>query len=137
MTPEKAQYHLLMLRLGQRAEYDRELDRILEEEDPLPPLILDLALCMSDLNQTISLLREFLLDHPADQQTVYDMVPADLRRKYTEEKLTRMTCLPDSLQGKRYYVPGNHGNEKKAKEKLDKILAWKAAGPNTPDVPEK
>ena len=55
----------------------------------------------------------------------------------TEEKLTRMTCLPDSLQGKRYYVPGTHGNEKKAKEKLDKILAWKAAGPNTPDAPEK
>lgn len=88
MTPEKAQYHLLMLRLGQRTAYDRELDRILQEEDPLPPLILDLAVCMSDLNQTISVLREFLLDHPADQQTVYEMVLADLRRKYTEEKLT-------------------------------------------------
>ena len=48
----------------------------------------------------------------------------------TEEKLTRMTCLPDSMAGKRYYVPGTHGNEKKAKEKLDRILAWKAANPD-------
>ena len=55
----------------------------------------------------------------------------------TEEKVTRMTCLPDSLQGKRYYVPGNHGNEKKAREKLDKILAWKAAGPKETEEPEK
>ena len=51
----------------------------------------------------------------------------------TEEKLTRMTCLPDSLQGKRYYIPGTHGNEKKSKEKLDKILAWKAAEPKKPE----
>ena len=55
----------------------------------------------------------------------------------TEEKLTRMTCLPDSLQGKRYYIPGTHGNEKKAKEKLDKILAWKAAEPKSPEGTEE
>ena len=82
MTPEKAQYHLLMLRLGQREEYDRELDRILMEADPLPPLVLDLALCMSDLNKSISILREYLRDHPADQQQVYDLLLADVRRKY-------------------------------------------------------
>lgn len=82
MTPEKAQYHLLMLRLGQREAYDRALDRILVEEDPLPPLILDLALCMSDLNQTISILREYIHDRPADQQQVYDLVLADVHRKY-------------------------------------------------------
>ena len=55
----------------------------------------------------------------------------------TEEKLTRMTCLPDSLQGKRYYIPGTHGNEKKAKEKLDKILAWKAAEPKKTEETEE
>ena len=82
MTPEKAQYHLLMLRLGHQASYDRELDRILNEEDPLPPLILELALCMSGLNKTISVLREYLHDHPADQQQVYDLVLADVHRKY-------------------------------------------------------
>lgn len=82
MTPEKAQYHLLMLRLGQREEYDRELDRILEAEDPLPPLILELAVSMSDLNKTISVLREYLHHRPADQQQVYDLVLADVHRKY-------------------------------------------------------
>ena len=82
MTSERAQYHLLMLRLGHCESYEQELDRILAEEDPLPPLVLDLALCMSDLNKTISILREYLLDHPADQQTVYDMVLADVHQKY-------------------------------------------------------
>lgn len=93
MSPETAQYHLMMLRLGQREEYDRELDRILEEEDPLPPLILDLALCMSDVNRTISVLREYSMDHPADQQQVYDMILADLRRKYTEQSLTAVQTV--------------------------------------------
>ncbi len=43
----------------------------------------------------------------------------------TEEKLTRMQCLPDALAGRRYYLPGEEGQEKQAKERLDEILAWK------------
>ena len=43
----------------------------------------------------------------------------------TEEKLTRMQCLPDSLAGRRYYRPGVQGREKAVKEQLDQILAWK------------
>lgn len=43
----------------------------------------------------------------------------------TEEKLTRMQCLPDSLAGKRYYEPTQEGQEKQVRERLDKILAWK------------
>ena len=67
MTPERAQYHLLMLRMGEYDEYDRELDRLLLEQDPLSPLVLELAFCISDREQTISVLRNFLLDHPADE----------------------------------------------------------------------
>ncbi|MGN1143243.1 MAG: replication-associated recombination protein A [Anaerovoracaceae bacterium] len=43
----------------------------------------------------------------------------------TEEKLTRMQCLPDSLAGRRYYRPGVQGREKAVKERLEQILEWK------------
>ena len=43
----------------------------------------------------------------------------------TEEKLTRMQCLPDSMAGRRYYRPGVQGREKAVKERLEQILAWK------------
>ncbi|MGN1179682.1 MAG: replication-associated recombination protein A [Suilimivivens sp.] len=39
----------------------------------------------------------------------------------TEEKLTRMQCLPKSLQGKKYYEPAGEGQESKIKEKLEQI----------------
>ena len=43
----------------------------------------------------------------------------------TEEKLTKMQCLPDSLAGKRYYHPGAEGEERQVKERLGAILKWK------------
>ena len=43
----------------------------------------------------------------------------------TEEKLSKMQCLPDSLKDKRYYIPTDQGKEKAVKEKLDAILKWK------------
>ena len=38
-----------------------------------------------------------------------------------------MDCLPESLQGKRYYLPGEQGSEARAKQRLDAVLAWKQA----------
>lgn len=46
----------------------------------------------------------------------------------TEEKLTRMTCLPDSLKGREYYHPTTQGREKAVKERLLQIKAWKKGG---------
>jgi putative ATPase len=43
----------------------------------------------------------------------------------TEEKLTKMQCLPDSLLGKRYYLPTEQGREARIKERLEEILNWK------------
>jgi putative ATPase len=45
----------------------------------------------------------------------------------TEEKLTNMQCLPDSLQGREYYHPGTQGTEARISERLSKIKAWKEA----------
>ncbi len=43
----------------------------------------------------------------------------------TQEKLSKMKCLPDSLADKRYYLPTEEGKEKAVKERLEEILAWK------------
>ena len=46
----------------------------------------------------------------------------------TQEKLSRMQCLPDALKDRRYYQPTQQGREKAVKERLDYILAWKNSG---------
>ena len=45
----------------------------------------------------------------------------------TEEKLTAMQCLPDSLAGREYYRPTDQGLEGRYKERLKEIKAWKKA----------
>ena len=43
----------------------------------------------------------------------------------TEEKLTDMRCLPDSLLGREYYRPTEQGAEARCKARLEQIKAWK------------
>lgn len=43
----------------------------------------------------------------------------------TEEKLTDMQCLPEALQGRRYYRPTGQGSEARVRERLEQIAAWK------------
>ena len=43
----------------------------------------------------------------------------------TEEKLTRMECLPESLRGREYYHPTRQGQEKAVEERLREIKEWK------------
>ena len=43
----------------------------------------------------------------------------------TEEKLTNMQCLPDSLLGREYYKPTEQGAEARVKERLEAIKEWK------------
>ncbi len=45
----------------------------------------------------------------------------------TEEKLTAMQCMPDSLIGHTYYYPTDQGAEAEVKERLRRIKAWKEA----------
>ncbi|MDY3918133.1 MAG: replication-associated recombination protein A [Candidatus Limivivens sp.] len=44
----------------------------------------------------------------------------------TEEKLTTIQCLPDSLLGREYYQPTDQGAESRYKARLEQIKAWKA-----------
>lgn len=43
----------------------------------------------------------------------------------TKEKLTDMECLPESLKGKEYYVPGDQGQEAAIKEKLARVKEFR------------
>ncbi|MBR5430212.1 MAG: replication-associated recombination protein A [Firmicutes bacterium] len=43
----------------------------------------------------------------------------------TEDKLTDMRCLPDSLLGREYYKPTREGLEYRFRDRLDQIKAWK------------
>lgn len=43
----------------------------------------------------------------------------------TEEKLTNMTCLPQSLQGREYYHPTVQGEEAKVQMRLQQVKQWK------------
>ncbi len=42
-----------------------------------------------------------------------------------QDKITTMTCLPESLQDKEYYHPTQQGNEKKVSLRLQQIKQWK------------
>ena len=88
MTPERAAYHRLMLLAGLQEEFEKALDSALETEDPITAPILDLAFCMSDLSQTVSVLYNYTLDYSVDEQQVYDMIMAELRRQYVGKHMT-------------------------------------------------
>ncbi len=45
----------------------------------------------------------------------------------TEEKLTDMQCMPDSLADRTYYRPTVQGQEARVKERLEEIKEWKRA----------
>ena len=47
----------------------------------------------------------------------------------TEEKLTHMQCMPESLKDREYYHPTVQGEEKQAKERLEAIQEWKRGTP--------
>jgi putative ATPase len=50
----------------------------------------------------------------------------------TEEKLTKMQCLPDTLRDRRYYRPTVQGEERQVRSRLEEILEWKKTAPDMP-----
>ena len=46
----------------------------------------------------------------------------------TEDKLSDMQCLPDSLVGRKYYEPTAQGSEARVKERMEQIEIWKKGG---------
>jgi putative ATPase len=48
-----------------------------------------------------------------------------------EEKVTDMTCLPESLLGRTYYKPTDQGFEARIRQRLEEIRRIRAKGPGT------
>lgn len=77
MTYERAYYHKLMLEIGLTDDFDADLDKMLEEEDPLSDLALMLATCGGRREEQLRILNEYLLDiapEQLDRQAVFSMV---------------------------------------------------------------
>lgn len=55
----------------------------------------------------------------------------------TDEKLTDMQCLPDSVADRVYYEPTGQGVEQRFKERLEQIKAWRKARAAAPGASEK
>ena len=80
-------------------------DALSQLSDPVPLVI---------RNAPTSLMKE--LNYGKGYQYAHD----------TEEKLTDMQCLPDSLADREYYNPTDQGSEKEYSERLQKIKNWKS-----------
>lgn len=92
MTREDASYFLILLKNGFHDEYDEWLDRHLEEEDPLSDLVLDLSLCASDVNETISCLQNYCADLPAgelDESAVCERLRLFLKEAHHANRLSK------------------------------------------------
>ena len=50
----------------------------------------------------------------------------------TDEKIARMSCLPDSLAGRRYYTPSGLGREASMKARLQAVRDWRDGRTETP-----
>lgn len=77
------------------------------KESPAEPVPLHLRNAVTDLMASI--------DYGKGYQYAHD----------TEEKLTRMTCLPDSLKDRHYYEPTDQGKEKETAKRLREIRKFR------------
>jgi putative ATPase len=50
----------------------------------------------------------------------------------TDDKIARMTCLPEDLQGRRYYEPAGLGAEARLKARLQAVRDWREGRTGTP-----
>ena len=88
MTAERAYYHKLMLEVGLTDSFDRELDELLEKENPLSDLVLALSTCGGDRNEQLRILNEFIRSVPREQldsDAVFSLVAEDFNRYYERD----------------------------------------------------
>ena len=50
----------------------------------------------------------------------------------TDEKIARMSCLPEALQGRRYYTPAGLGREANLKARAEAVRAYREGRTDTP-----
>jgi putative ATPase len=50
----------------------------------------------------------------------------------TDEKIAKMSCLPESLEGSRYYEPAGTGAEARLKLRLQAVRDWREGRTDVP-----
>ena len=90
MKLDDAYYHLLLLQSGLDDGYDAWLDGYLEEEDPLSDIVLNLASCGSNVNETISCLNAYCGKKPAvDERQLCDRLRNYLKDAYHSGRMSQ------------------------------------------------
>ena len=99
MTPFEGSKCLLLLHLGWKEDYFRLLDRAMEQEDPLSPITLELALCGSNTEAAINVLAFDPEVRAIPQKMPLDWLKEKLHREYQLNTLTteRLSSLWQGL----------------------------------------
>ena len=93
MTPEQAEYHRAMLLVGLDDGFEKCFDEALEVEDPLSDVILALSTCISNREQVLSVLRDYTLTHPFDENAVRDLIFEDISNRYRFGEMDRVKMV--------------------------------------------
>lgn len=89
MNYSDAYYHLMLMQVRFDDNYDAWLNTYLEKEDPLSDIVLELSLCISDLNKTISCLKAYCSGKPVDEKTVAERLRLFLKESYNSGRMSK------------------------------------------------
>ena len=89
MKHEDAFYYENLLIVGFQDEYDKWLNSFLETENPLSEIVLELSLCESDINKTISVLARYRMEQPIDEAAVCDRLRIFLKNAYYSSRMNK------------------------------------------------
>ena len=93
MKLEDAFYHMHLLLLGINDGYDEWLDHYLETEAPLSDIVLELSLCGSDTNKTVSLLHNYCAAQRFDESVSHDKLRLFFKKAYHSDRMTKEEVL--------------------------------------------
>ena len=106
MKLDDAYYHLLLLKSGLDDSYDKWLDGYLEAEDPLSEIVLNLALCGSKVNETISCLNAYCGWKPTvDERGICDRLRNYLKDAYHSGRMSQREVV-----NAMYRIASAHGD---------------------------
>ena len=89
LNREDAYYFKILLTSGFRDGYDEWLDGYLEAENPLSDIVLNLSLCGSDINKTISCLHNYCAEQDFDESIVCEKLRIFLKDAYNSNRLNK------------------------------------------------
>jgi hypothetical protein len=89
MTNETALFLKLLLHAGLIDVYNESLDQLLMESSTLDGVLLELAFCNQNINQSITLLRDFTYHKDIDHNVVYSRIMSVFRNQYLNQTMSQ------------------------------------------------